>query len=91
MKQQFVLMTVTDWVGGAAAALVTIALIPQAWKVWRTKHTADITLGMYILFTTGIVLWLAYGILPESWPIIAANSCTLVLAGTVLAMKIKLG
>ena len=44
-------MTVTDWTGSSAAALTTIAFLPQAWKVWRTKHTADISLGMYILFT----------------------------------------
>lgn len=91
MKQQIVLMTVTDWIGSTAATLTTIAFIPQAWKVWRTKHTADISLSMYILFTLGVALWLAYGILLESWPIIAANSFTLALAGAVLAMKIKFG
>ena len=84
-------MSVTNWIGSAAAALTTIAFIPQAWKVWCTRHTADISLGMYILFTTGVALWLAYGILLEAWPIIAANSFTLGLAGTVLVMKIKFG
>lgn len=84
-------MTVTDWIGSAAATLTTIAFIPQAWRVWRTRHTADISLGMYILFTIGVALWLSYGILLESWPIIIANSFTLLLAGTVLAFKIKFG
>jgi len=84
-------MTYTDLTGSAAAALTTIAFIPQAWKVWRTSHTADISLGMYILFTAGVALWLAYGLLLDSWPIIIANAITLLLAGTVLAMKIKFG
>ncbi len=84
-------MTFTDWTGSSAAALTTIAFIPQAWKVWRTHHTADISLGMYILFTLGVVLWLAYGIQIESWPIVIANSVTLLLAGSVLTMKIKFG
>lgn len=84
-------MTITDFIGSAAATLTTIAFIPQAWKVWRTKHTADISMGMYVLFTIGVALWLAYGILIESWPIIMANSFTLALAGTVLAMKNKFG
>ena len=84
-------MTVTEWIGSAAATLTTTAFIPQAWKVWRTRHTADISLGMYILFTLGVALWLAYGILLESWPIIIANSVTLLLAGSVLTMKIKFG
>lgn len=84
-------MTAADWIGSAAATLTTTAFIPQAWRVWRTRHTADISLGMYILFTIGVTLWLGYGMLLESWPIIIANSVTLLLAGTVLAMKIKFG
>ena len=84
-------MTPTDWIGSAAATLTTSAFIPQAWKVWRTHHTADISSGMYILFTIGVALWLAYGILLESWPIIIANCITLLLAGAVLAMKLKFG
>jgi MtN3 and saliva related transmembrane protein len=46
---------------------------------------------MYILFTTGVGLWLTYGMLIASLPIIIANSITLVLAGAVLAMKLRFG
>jgi len=84
-------MSTTDWIGSVAATLTTTAFIPQAWKVWHTRHTADISLGMYTLFTLGVALWLAYGILLESWPIIIANCITLLLAGAVLVMKIKFG
>jgi MtN3 and saliva related transmembrane protein len=84
-------MDTTDWIGSAAATLTTSAFIPQAWKIWHTRHTADISLGMYALFTLGVTLWLIYGILMTSWPIIVANSVTLILAGVVLAMKIKFG
>lgn len=91
MKQQKHIMTITNCIGSAAATLTTIAFIPQVWKIWHTKHTADISIGMYILFTIGVALWLAYGILLESWPIIIANSLTLALAGFILAMKNKFG
>lgn len=84
-------MIATEWIGSAAATLTTTAFIPQAWKVWRTRHTADISLGMYALFTLGVAMWLIYGILLESWPIIIANCITLLLAGLVLAMKLKFG
>ncbi len=84
-------MIITDWIGSAAAALTTSSFIPQVWKVLRSRHTADISLGMYALFTLGVVLWLGYGILMESWPIIVANSITLLLAGIVLMMKLKFG
>lgn len=85
------MMTVTDWIGSAAATLTTTSFIPQVVRIFRTRHTTDISLGMYSLFTLGVTLWLVYGIQLSSWPIIVANSVTLLLAGTVLAMKIKFG
>jgi len=87
---QTMTMNITDWIGSAAATLTT-AFIPQAWQVWYTKHTADISLGMYALLTLGVALWLAYGALLESWPVIIANCITLLLAGAALVMKIKFG
>jgi len=36
-------------------------------------------------------MWLAYGILLNSWPIIIANSITFGLAGAVLLMKLRFG
>lgn len=84
-------MSAQEWIGGAAATLTTCSFIPQALRVWRTKHTKDISLLMYTLFTIGVALWLAYGILLASWPIILANGITLLLAGTVLVFKLRLG
>jgi len=84
-------MNTEDWIGSTAALLTTTAFVPQALKVWHTRHTADISVGMYALFTLGVALWLTYGILLGAWPIIIANSITLLLAGAVLVMKIKFG
>ena len=84
-------MNTIDWIGSAAATLTTTAFVPQALKVWHTRHTADISVGMYALFTLGVALWLTYGIPLGAWPIIIANSITLLLAGAVLVMKIKFG
>lgn len=84
-------MNSSDLIGSAAAILTTASFIPQVWKVWHTRHTADISLGMYAMFTLGVALWLAYGILLTSWPIIIANCITLLLAGAVLVMKLKFG
>lgn len=84
-------MTPHEWIGGVAATLTTCSFIPQAWRVWRTKHTKDISLLMYTLFTVGVALWLVYGILLGAWPIIIANGITLLLAGAVLIMKLRFG
>jgi MtN3 and saliva related transmembrane protein len=46
---------------------------------------------MYVLFTLGVSLWLAYGFLLASWPIIVSNIITLGLAGTVLYFKLRHG
>lgn len=84
-------MYIIDWMGSIAAALTTTSFIPRVWQVWRTRHTKDISLGMYATFTSGIAMWLVYGILLNSWPIIIANSITVCLAGAVLVMKLKFG
>lgn len=80
-----------EWIGGIAATLTTCSFIPQVWRVLQTRHTQDISLTMYALFTTGVALWLAYGILLGAWPIIIANGITLLLAGVVLLLKIRFG
>jgi MtN3 and saliva related transmembrane protein len=84
-------MILNDWIGSIAATLTTTAFIPQAWQVWRTRHTKDISLGMYIIFTCGVMMWLVYGVMLESWPIIIANIITSLLAGAVLVMKLRFG
>lgn len=76
-------------IGFMAATLTTIAFVPQVIKVWKTRSARDVSLGMYALFTIGVALWLIYGLLIGSWPVIVANSITLILAGMVLVMKVK--
>lgn len=82
-------MNLNDSIGSVAASLTTLSFVPQVWQVWKSKHAQDISLGMYSLFTLGVALWLVYGVLVTSWPIIIANSITVVLAGAVLVMKLR--
>ena len=81
----------SDLIGMIAGTLTTIAFVPQVWRVWKTRSTKDISLGMYLVFTTGVVFWLAYGLMLGAWPIIVANCITLALTGTVLALKLRHG
>jgi MtN3 and saliva related transmembrane protein len=76
--------------GYFAALCTTIAFIPQAVKVFKTKHTKDISLGMFSLLNFGFVLWLVYGIILQSYPIILANAITMVFAIYILITKIRL-
>lgn len=80
-----------DLIGALAGALTTIAFIPQVWRIWRTRSARDLSLSMYLIFTSGVVLWFVYGLALGALPVIASNGITLLLAGTVLAMKLKFG
>ncbi len=77
-----------DLVGSTAAALTTLAFVPQVVKTVRTRHTRDISAAMWLLFCAGVALWLIYGLMMGAWPIIVANALTLGLAGTVLTVKL---
>lgn len=81
----------TEWVGFVAAFLTTFSFVPQAVMTIRTRNTSGISRGMYLMFTAGVALWLVYGIYLESWPMIFANTVTLMLASTVLVMKLRFG
>ena len=78
-------------VGLLAGFLTTIAFVPQAWKIWKSKSAKDVSLPTFVAFTIGVALWLAYGILNQELPIIVWNAATLVLAGAILGMKLKFG
>lgn len=80
-----------EWLGYVAATCTTLSFVPQAVKTIRTRDTSGISLGMYVVFTFGIVCWFGYGIFLQSWPMIASNAVTFVLAATILALKLKHG
>ena len=79
---------VSEIIGYPAAILTTVAFVPQAWKSWRTRDLSGVSLPMYALFTLGVALWLAYGLLIASTPIVIGNGITLVLASVVLWLKL---
>ncbi|MBX9834155.1 MAG: SemiSWEET transporter [Burkholderiaceae bacterium] len=84
-------MPLSELIGYLAAALTTCSFVPQALHTFRTRDVTGISLGMYSVFTVGIALWLVYGLALAAWPIVVANAITLVLAGTILGMKLVYG
>jgi len=79
---------VTSAVGSIAATLTTLAFVPQVVKTLKTRQTRDISLSMWVLFSTGVAFWLAYGVLLAAWPIVVANAITLAMALAVVAVKL---
>ena len=78
----------SNLIGYPAALLTTIAFVPQAWKSWRTRDLSGISLPMYALFTIGVALWMVYGVVIGSIPVIVANAITLLLAAVILLLKV---
>ena len=76
------------WLGYAAASLTTGSFALQAWHTFRTRDVSGISLGMYSAFTAGVAMWLVYGVLLRSWPMVCANTITLLVAASILVMKI---
>lgn len=78
-----------DSIGLIAGLLTTTAFIPQILKIYRTKSGKDVSSRMFFIFSAGVALWLVYGILIGSVPIIVANVVTLILSVIILALKFR--
>lgn len=82
-------MQASDLLGYLAGTLTTLAFLPQVWRTLRTHDVSGISLRMYGIFTAGIAAWLAYGIVLEETPMIVANALSLVLACSMLVMRLR--
>lgn len=77
-----------EWVGYLAASLTTLSFLPQAIQTIKTRNTDSLSLGMYSMFTAGVLMWLIYGLMISNYAIIVANAVTFVLAASILGFKI---
>ncbi len=77
-----------ETIGFLAGILTTLAFLPQVIKTWKSKSADDVSLSMFILFISGVLLWCIYGLEIHSIPVVAANIITFILASTILIMKI---
>lgn len=75
-------------IGYLAAVCSTLSFAPQAWQIIRSRHTRDISLGMYLLTVAGFALWLGFGIALGQWPLMISNGICLALASFILLMKL---
>jgi MtN3 and saliva related transmembrane protein len=75
--------------GYSAGFLTTMAFVPQVVQIYKTKSAKDVSLAMFLLFTLGVAMWLVYGLITRSFPVVAANSVTLALSGVILYFKFR--
>jgi len=76
-------------IGYVAAFSTTVSFVPQLLRVIRLKSARDISLGMFLFFSFGVFLWLVYGLMIHSLPVVAANVVTLGLSLSILVLKLR--
>jgi MtN3 and saliva related transmembrane protein len=81
--------SLVPWIGGLAALLTSLSYLPQVRKAWPRGSTKDLSLKMLVVLTTGLLLWVGYGLLKADWILVAANSVGATLTGTVLGCKLR--
>lgn len=84
-------METVTLLGILAGTLTTSSLVPQVLKAWKTRHTRDISLFMFLMLFTGVVLWLLYGIARNDIPVILANLITLFFVMAIIFFKLRFG
>ena len=82
-------MDFTTILGIVAGFLTTLSYLPQVIKIWSTKSTKDISLGMFSILSLGIFFWLIYGLLIRDLPLVLANSVTLAFTMVILFFKLR--
>jgi MtN3 and saliva related transmembrane protein len=80
---------IIPWIGISAAVLTSLSYIPQVRKAWPRGSTKDLSLHMLIVLTSGLSLWVGYGLLKADWVIVAANGVGATLSACVLIFKIR--
>ncbi len=81
----------TELIGAGAAVLTTLCWLPQTLRAIRHRDVASLSLVTFSAFGLGILLWLVYGLLIGSWPVIIANAVSLALNLAIVVQKIRHG
>ena len=75
-------------VGFLAGLLATAANVPQVKKTYRSRSGEGLSFRMLVVLASGLALWIAYGAMSRSMPVIVANVAGLALVLALIAMKL---
>lgn len=77
------------YLGYFAGFLTVASFLPQVIRTWRTRQTRDLSLGMFTLLMTASSLWIIYGAIIGSWPVILTNVGMVALNGALTVAKLR--
>lgn len=83
------LQSILPWIGGVAAVLTSLSYIPQVRKALPQGATDDLSVKTLCMLTSGLTIWVIYGVLKGDWIIILGNGVGALLSGTVLCCKLR--
>jgi MtN3 and saliva related transmembrane protein len=69
--------------------LVTISLLPQVIKSYKTKSTKDISIVYTLILMTGLAFWVLYAILNKIIPLAIFASIEFLMTLSLLILKLK--
>jgi MtN3 and saliva related transmembrane protein len=76
-------------VGFIAGLVTTAANLPQVWKTYRNRSGEGLSFRMLLTLAIGLALWIIYGIMIKSLPLIATNAVVVLLILALIGMKLK--
>ncbi len=76
-------------IGFLGGFLVTISLLPQVIKSYKTKSAKDISIAYTLILITGLGLWVLYAILNSIIPLAIFASVELLITASLLILKLK--
>ena len=78
-----------EYIGYVAGSLTVSSFLPQVFRVWRTRQTRDLSLGMFTLLATSSALWALYGVMTRDWPLIITNVAVVILNAAIATAKVR--
>lgn len=79
------------FIGGLAATLTMFSFVPQIAKSLKTRSVKDVSELTLFQLSSGVFLWIVYGIYLKNWVIITANVVTLTTLAVLIFLYFKYG
>ena len=76
-------------IGLVAAFCTTASYLPQVHKVWKTRSTHDLSMGMMLLLFASLSLWVTYGVIRRDPVIVIANTISLAMLAGLVVFKAR--
>jgi len=82
-------MEIATLTASIAGICMAICQIPQAWLVFKTQQTNNISILMQLILTLGIAMWFVTGVLLNNPPMYLSNGFCLIFCLYILYVCVK--